>query len=43
VPVGYIKSYALPGVIDREKLAIKCFVKEKNKDILPSFVNFDVK
>jgi len=33
----------LPSVIDREKLPVKCLVKEKNKETLPSFINFNDK
>jgi hypothetical protein len=30
-------------MIDREKFPVKCLVKEKNKESLPSFINFDEK
>jgi hypothetical protein len=41
VPVGSIKTYKLPKVIDQEKMPVKCIVKEQNKNGLPSFVKFD--
>jgi len=43
VPVGLIKTYSLPSLIDKEKLQVKCLVKEQNKASLPSFVEFDEK
>ena len=41
VALGNSLIYSLPKIIDREKLQIKCIVKEKNNYLLPIFVKFN--